>query len=232
MGDVIQLSERPRDLGGRAGAGAARLRGRGGMPVFAFDLASPYTYLAAERVDRMFTRVRWLPVLDGAVAAERPGTGPAGAAADRVTGMHAAVAARASALRLPLVWPDPLPAAFPTAMRIAALAAAEGRGAAFVLAAGRLAFCGGFDLEDPEILAEAAGAAGLSLTACIEAARDRRLDEQMRTTGLMLRAQGAVGLPVLRVGGSRFFGEEHLAAALAATRVRHPDPGPVAPSGG
>lgn len=231
MGDVIQLSGRPRDLGARAGA--ARTRGRGGPPVFAFDLASPYTYLAAERVDRMFTRVRWLPVLDDAAAVAGPGTEPAaGPADDRAAGMRAAAAARASALRLPLVWPEPLPAAFPAAMRIAALAAAEGRGAAFVLAAGRLAFCGGFDLDDPEILAEAAGAAGLPLGASLQAARDRTLDEQMRTTALMLRAQGAVRLPVLRVGGSLFFGEERLAEALAATRGRHTDPGPVAPSAG
>ena len=43
---------------------------------------------------------------------------------------------------------------------LVALGGAEGgRGAGFVLAASRLAFCGGFDLEDPEILAEAAAAA-------------------------------------------------------------------------
>ena len=44
-------------------------------------------------------------------------------------------------------------------------AAQQGRGAAFVLAATRLAFCGGFDLDDLEILAEAAAAAGLGSTA-------------------------------------------------------------------
>ena len=41
-------------------------------------------------------------------------------------------------------------------MRAAHYASQQGRGAAFVLAAGRLAFCGGFDLDDPELLAEAA----------------------------------------------------------------------------
>ena len=44
--------------------------------------------------------------------------------------------------------------------------------AAFVLAATRLAFCGGFDLEDPEILAEAAAAAGIVLDDYLQASRD------------------------------------------------------------
>ena len=38
------------------------------------------------------------------------------------------------------------------------------------LAIGRLSFCGGFDVDDPEILAEAAAAAGLDLDACLLAA--------------------------------------------------------------
>jgi len=40
----------------------------------------------------------------------------------------------------------------------------------------RLAFCGGFDLDDPEVLAEAAAAAGVPLDDCLRAARDPALD--------------------------------------------------------
>ena len=65
-------------------------------------------------------------------------------------------------------------------MRVAALAAAEGGHAApFVLAASRLAFCGGFDLDDPEVLAEAAAAAGLELPEVLAAAGDRSRDGEM-----------------------------------------------------
>ena len=59
-------------------------------------------------------------------------------------------------------------------MRVAVLAAERGRGAAYVLAATRLAFCGGFDLDDPEILAEAATASGLTYEECMLAADDER----------------------------------------------------------
>jgi len=57
-------------------------------------------------------------------------------------------------------------------MRAAVHACDVDRGPAFVLAATRLAFCGGFDLDDPEVLAEAAAAAGLELDACLHAGGD------------------------------------------------------------
>ena len=88
--------------------------------------------------------------------------------------VRAAAERRAAELRLPLVWPERFPREVPAAMRAAAFAAEQGRGGAFVLAAGRLAFCGGFDLDDPEILAEAAAAAGIPLEDCFHAAGDAR----------------------------------------------------------
>src|SRR3712207_6951120 len=44
---------------------------------------------------------------------------------------------------------------------------------------GRLAFCGGYDLEDPEVLGEAAAAAGIGLDDCLRAARDEGRDGAM-----------------------------------------------------
>ena len=49
---------------------------------FAFDLASPATYLAAERVDRLFPAVGWIPVL---------GVGPGAQAAGREAEPSAAI---------------------------------------------------------------------------------------------------------------------------------------------
>lgn len=179
---------------------------------FAFDLASPATYLAAERVDRLFPGVRWLPALGETFRAAARATGR-----DRDRG-RAAAGARAAELRLPLVWPE-RPAVGLPAMRIAHFAAAEGGVGAFVLAASRLAFCGGFDLDDPEILAEAAAAAGLPLEASLRAARDRARDAEMEQAGRELAAAGADRLPVVRVGRLVFAGEECLAHAVAAARA-------------
>ena len=62
------------------------------------------------------------------------------------------------------------------AMRVAAMASERGMAAPFVLAAGRLAFCGGYDLDDPEVIAEAAAAAALALDEALVAAAQIRRD--------------------------------------------------------
>jgi 2-hydroxychromene-2-carboxylate isomerase len=127
--------------------------------------------------------------------------------------------ARAKALRMPLVWPERFPQDVSSAMRVAACAAENGRGAAFVLAASRLAFCGGFDLDDPEILAEAAAAAGVVPEDCLRAARAGSRDDAIERAGRALLAAGADRLPALRVGRALYWGEQRVAAAMTAARV-------------
>lgn len=122
---------------------------------------------------------------------------------------------RAAELRMPLVWPETWPNAGRGAMRVAALAAERGCAAPFVLAASRLAFCGGYDIDDPEALAEAAAAAGLGLDEALAAASDLRRDGPLERAALRLTARGADGLPVLVVGRTLFCGEDRLAEAAA-----------------
>src|SRR5215213_7614920 len=173
MGDVINLADR-RAARRPRGSGRGRERTHG---QFFFDLACPFTYLVAERVER------------------------------------------AAALRMPLVWPERFPTEVSAAMRVAARAQESGRGAAFVLAATRLAFCGGFDLEDPEILAEAAAAAGVVLDECLAAARDARHDGEIEQAGRLLLSVGADRLPALRVGRALYWGERRVGDALTAART-------------
>jgi 2-hydroxychromene-2-carboxylate isomerase len=209
MGELIRMAERRE-------ARRLRIRRRGGSPPaqFFFDLACPFTYLAAERVERSFDAVVWTPASSAALQRAAPAADPLGVEAVRVTAER-----RATALRMPLSWPDHFPAEVPAAMRAASYAVEQGRGAAFVLAAGRLAFCGGFDLEDPEILAEAAAAAGVGLDECLRAAGDCSRDGAMEAAGRRLLAAGADRLPALRVGRTLFWGEERAADAAWAARV-------------
>jgi 2-hydroxychromene-2-carboxylate isomerase len=209
MGEVIRLAERRKARRTRRGQGVARVRAE-----FFFDLACPFTYLAAERVERAFDHVIWTPASKTALQA-----GSLGSDAGALEAVRTAAEARASALRLPLEWPETFPADVPAAMRVAAHATEAGRGAAFVMAAGRLAFCGGFDLDDPEILFEAAAAAGLVLEDCLRAAGDRGRDGTIEAAGRRLLAVGADRLPALRVGRSLFWGEEKVAEAAAAARM-------------
>jgi 2-hydroxychromene-2-carboxylate isomerase len=209
MGDVIMLSERREARRRRTAPRRERSRAQ-----FFFDLACPFTYLVAERVECAFDDVTWTPASAAALRRSCLAADVFSAAAVRRLAEE-----RAAALRMPLVWPERFPSEAPAAMRIAALAAHHGRGAAFVLAATRLAFCGGFDLDDPEILAEAAAAAGLVLDDCLSAARHEGRDGEIERAGRVLLAAGADRLPALRVGRALYWGERRVGEGLVAARV-------------
>ena len=149
MAEVIQLTQRRPERAAPEAPGMA-------PATLYFDLASPYTYLVAERLERRVGGAVWRPA-DAAVAA----------AARRRRWSRRRSAAHMH-LRMPLVWPERFPSRVPTAMRVATYANEQGCGSAFAIAAGRLAFCGGFDLEDPDILAEAAAAAGLDVDGALD----------------------------------------------------------------
>ncbi len=211
MGELIDLAQR------RAAAQRMTRRREPARAQLFFDLACPFSYLAAERVERAFSHVTWTPT-----SSETLQRRCLGSDAESVELIRAAAERRAAELRQPLVWPERFPREVPAAMRAAAFAAEQGRAGAFVLAAGRLAFCGGFDLDDPEILAEAAAAAGIPLEDCFHAAGDWSRDGVAETAGRKLLAAGADRLPVLRVGRSLFWGEQRVGAAAASVRQATP----------
>jgi 2-hydroxychromene-2-carboxylate isomerase len=210
MGDLIRLEDRRTRHRPDATAGGQAVRAE-----FFFDLGSPFTYLVAERVDRAFDAVTWTPA--GAETlrcrdlpvSEREAAEVAGRAEER-----------AAALRLPLEWPERWPAPVPAAMRVAHHAAQEGRGVAFVLAATRLAFAGGFDLEDLDILTEAAAAAGLPLDACLRAAREDRRDGAIEAAARRLLGAGVDRLPALAIDRQVVWGERRVGDAAMTARER------------
>lgn len=208
--EVISLDARRR----KRGAASARLHGRSSATFF-FDLACPFSYFAAERVERQFPGACWRPASADALLAADPCADPG-----RAAGIRRAAELRAESLGMPLVWPQGPPRGSLAAMRAAAYAADQGRGAAFVIAAGRLAFCGGFDLGDPEVLAEAAAASGIGLRACLKAAGDAGRDGAIEDAGRWLLAAGAGSLPALSIGGRVFAGEQRLGEAFAFAQGR------------
>ncbi len=202
MGDVTSLDSHRARLAGRPQRGLrAAVR-----PTLYFDLASPHTYLAAERAERMFAGLQWLPA-----SADVLQCGGSIGDDERAVVVH-----RARLLGLPLVWPTEPSRRAVGAMRVASLAAERGQCPAFVLAASRLEFCGGYSIDDPETLAEAAAAAGIDLDDMLRAAGDVRRDGPIEEAGRKLLAAGADRLPVLRVGRLLFCGEERLSEAVAA----------------
>ncbi len=193
MGVVIELKDQLAD----------RSRPRGGSrAAFFYDLTCPFSYLVAERVERVLGEVEWIPApavgLDG------------GARWARLEATRVLAEREAFAARLPIVWPDRFPANARHALRAASYAAENGAGPTFALAASRLAFCGGFDLEDPEIIGVAAASAGLSLEGCLAAARDPSRDATLWATARGLHARGVRCLPAIRLGRRWLEGERVL----------------------
>jgi 2-hydroxychromene-2-carboxylate isomerase len=219
MGDLIVLSERLEDRARHT---------RSMRPSFFFDLACPFSYLAMERIERVLGDVEWIPA--ASVALRRIEASAPGAVIDSAA-VRAVAEERAGLLRLPLLWPDRFPAHHPRALRTAAYASEIGAAPRFALAASRLAFCGGFDLDDPEILAEASAAAGMQLEACLAAAADSERDVELHATALGLLSRGVHRLPAIRIGRHWFEGEQRLVEAaglLRARAIRRPS---LAPAG-
>jgi 2-hydroxychromene-2-carboxylate isomerase len=216
MGDLISLADLRAARTARAPAPPAH-GGRSPRVAFYFDLTSPWTYLAAERAEHLFPMARWRPAIGDALSVAPEAADP------RDDARRDAAERRAAELGLPLVWPEAWPVVGRGAMRVAALAAEQGRAQPFVLAAGRLAFCGGYELDDPEILAEATAAAGLKLRQALAAAGDVRRDGVMERTALRLLRGGARELPVVTVGRTLFAGERRLAEAAAAVAAQLPE---------
>jgi 2-hydroxychromene-2-carboxylate isomerase len=215
MGELIYLDDR-RKHRSRPAPDAA--------PAFFFDLACPESYLTAERIERTLGSVEWVPV-----AADVVRGGPR--SPRELEAVRERAEARACALRLPLMWPDEFPAPSTRALRTAARASELGHGARFALAATRLHFCGGYDLDDLRTLTEAAAAAGVPLDEGLTAAGDDDRDLALAATADGLRGHGVTELPVIRVGRRWFQGGRGLAAAAAVLHEHRADgPSLAAPS--
>ena len=205
MGDLTVLAERR----------SWRLRphqGRGAHHsiAFYFDPCCPFSYLAAERIERQFAAVQWIPVAATALGGEQPWADPRVARLLRVLADR-----RAAELGLPLVWPERFPPDGTAALRVAVHAAQGGAGHAFALAASRLAFCGGFDLGDLDSVAEAAAAAGLDYRETVRAAKDAGHDIALADSAHHLLSAGVTQLPAFKIGPRWFDGEPGFAQAWA-----------------
>jgi 2-hydroxychromene-2-carboxylate isomerase len=194
--------------GPTAGASSAASGFAGLIREFYFDLACPFSYLAAERVERLLGQVTWIPVPAAPICGWA-------APADELL-VRAEL--RARDLRLPLSSPEFSKEGFPSAMRVAAYADEQRACGRFALAGLRLAFCGGYDLEEPEIMAEAAAAAGLSFEPCLGASVEPDWDEPLLVAAGRLEAAGIRQLPAFRIGDRWFEGEQALLEAAASLR--------------
>ena len=187
-------------------------------PVFYYDLGSPYSWLAAERVNSALPEVPvWRPILLGglfkALGRESWGTTDA-----RDDGLRE-VERRAAGYGLPEVrWPDPWPGNTLLAMRTATYATSIGKGVSFALAAFRQAFAGGRDLSDPDNVMIAAAACELHPNAVAKAVEQQAVKDALKEATEEALARGVAGVPSIAVGDQVFWGDDRLSEVARALR--------------
>jgi 2-hydroxychromene-2-carboxylate isomerase len=206
-------------------------------PLFFFGAMSPYSWFAAERIERVLPAARWRGVLAGAIF-KANGRTSWGLTEHRDVGI-ADCQARAAAHGLgPIRWPDPWPTSdllVARAMTFAArspsptlrsapgsrrlIAAGEdGLLHEFALAAMRLAFLEGADLADREAVLEAGRRAGIDAGELGGALADPLIKDGLRQATGEALALGVFGVPTIAVGHRLFWGDDRLEDAAAWRR--------------
>jgi 2-hydroxychromene-2-carboxylate isomerase len=182
-------------------AGSSTAEPQPEQPRFYYDLASPESYLVAERALQALGEVpEWIPVSIGSTAFR---------CAEEVASYQEDIERRAEALGLmTLRWPDPFPVEDTTwALLAATYAKWIGRGVPFSLAALRQAFAAGRDLSVRDNVLIAAAACEMHPTAVVkgaELASTRRALDEADERAL---ADGVQSVPAIWVDGLLLSGE-------------------------
>jgi 2-hydroxychromene-2-carboxylate isomerase len=202
-------------------------------PSFYFGVMSPYSWLAAERIERVLPHARWRGVLAGVIfrAHGRTSWGLTEGRADGI----AACEERAFAYGLgPIVWPDPWPTSDLLAGRAMAYCercdarALHGGGErdgpsllkTFALTAMRMAFLEGIDLEERDAVLEAGRRSAIDARELADALGDQKVKDELRAITAEALAAGVFGVPTVVVGDELYWGQDRLGDAAGAYRAQ------------
>ena len=190
-------------------------------PVFYYDLSSPYSWLAAERINSMLPEPPvWQPISFGFVIREI-GKTPWSMSEGREAGI-AEVERRAAERGLPeLRWPEgwPVETYSLPALRAAVFAAEVGKVVAFSLAAFRQQFNAGRGLDDVDNILLAGAACELHPNALLPALERDSIKQRLKDATNDAIERGVPGVPTVRVGDELFWGDDRLEQAAAAIRA-------------
>jgi 2-hydroxychromene-2-carboxylate isomerase len=188
---------------------------------FWYEFASPYSYLAAARIERLVARtsinLEWRPFLLGPVLAQRPHDpspfqNPTPAQRRyRWRDVQRLCAAEALPLRLPTTYPrNGLLAA-----RVALVAVAEGWGPAFTRAVYHANFAADRDIAAIEVMAAIIDALGREPAAVLEQAWAGDNKARLKARSAEALRRGIFGAPSFVIGDELFWGNDRLEPALS-----------------
>jgi 2-hydroxychromene-2-carboxylate isomerase len=187
-------------------------------PVFYYDLSSPYSWLAAERINSTLPEPPvWQPISFGFLIREI-GKTPWSMSEEREAGI-AEVERRAAERGLPEVrWPQgwPVETYSLDALRAAVFAAEVGKVVAFSLAAFRQQFNAARGLNDIDNVLLAAAACELHPNAVLKAIERQSIKDRLREATEEAVRRGVTGVPTVAVDGQLFWGDDRLEEAAGA----------------
>jgi 2-hydroxychromene-2-carboxylate isomerase len=202
--------------------------------LFFFGAMSPYSWLAAERIDELLPDARWQALFLGGLF-KANGRRSWGLTEERARGLSDCEA-RACARGLGTIrWPERWPtsdlhiARALTAVSSAkakpppaapgepdAAVAGEVRLKRLALAAMRLSFLEGADLGELEVVLEAGKSAGEDPEELRQAIQRQSVKDALRSATDEALALGVFGVPTVRVGEQAFWGDDRLEEAAEA----------------
>jgi 2-hydroxychromene-2-carboxylate isomerase len=187
---------------------------------FWFDFASTYSYLSAERIERLAgergVHVRWRPFLLGPIfQAQGWSTSPFNLYPAKgrymVRDMTRICAARGMAFQMPAKFP----ASSITAARMALAIDDDAQRAAFSRAVFAAQFGEGADIADESVLRAVAARVGLDGDALVVAAASEAVKLALRADTAAAQALGVFGAPTFVTNdGELFWGDDRLEMAL------------------
>jgi 2-hydroxychromene-2-carboxylate isomerase len=184
---------------------------------FYFDVGSPYAYLAAERLERVVPGpISWQPVLLGGLFKLTGRSSWAlGDYRRRQAGM-AEIERRARGYGLPpIMWPDPWPTNYLSAMRVVTWAFAIGRGHGLAMQLFQDGFQRGRELSIEAHVLAAVSRAGLDRPEARDAIRDPDIKRTLREATEAAHGFGVFGVPTVAIGEELFWGDDRLEDAAA-----------------
>jgi 2-hydroxychromene-2-carboxylate isomerase len=179
---------------------------------FYFAAMSPYSWLAAERIDELLPSARWRPVT-AAFIFKAAGRTSWGLTEQRAGGI-ADSERRAEQYGLaPIRWPDPWPTSDVDVARAMIWAGHRDALKAYALAAMRLCFREARVLSEPATLTEAAARCGLDGDQLLAAIGDSAIKAELRAATDAASARGVFGVPTFAVGEALLWGDDRLEEA-------------------
>ena len=189
------------------------------QPLFFYDFYSPYSYLAAERVNAVMPVVpEWRPISFGHIlkqSGRRPWSFDAGE--DHEANWRE-IEARAAerelpGLKRPAGWP--IESYSVIGARAATFAKGSGRAVAYSLALFRQIFSGGRALDEDTVLI-AGAACELHPNALLKGLESRTVKDALVSATTEAYELGVRGVPTVAVEGTLFWGDDRLEEAAAA----------------